>query len=117
MKSIPTANLARFLEEDDQKPVVMLNLLRFNKTNGRTRYYEYISRAAPIAQSYGAEIIYSGEGLTALAAEAGQTWDAAVLVRYPGRQAFAAMISDPRYSEIDSIRIAALDEAVLQPLS
>lgn len=38
-----------------------------------------------------------------------------VLVRYPDRQAFAAMIRDPGYRAITHLRTEALVESVLQP--
>jgi uncharacterized protein (DUF1330 family) len=38
-----------------------------------------------------------------------------VLVRYPDRQAFAAMIRDPDYQAVAHLRSEALVESVLQP--
>jgi hypothetical protein len=37
---------ARFLEEDDDEPVVMLNLLRFHADGGRQRYSDHLSASA-----------------------------------------------------------------------
>ncbi len=36
-------------------------------------------------------------------------------VRYPSREAFAEMVSDPEYQEVTHLRTEALLEAVLQP--
>ena len=58
---------------------------------------------------------YLGEGGRALVAEDGQAWDMVVLVRYPTRQAFAAMIRDPDYRAVSALRSEALVESVLQP--
>ncbi len=69
---IPEA-LDRFLSEDDGKPVVMLNLLRFRPEGGREHYLEYLALAGPIVTRYGAKILYAGDGETPLAAEPGQS--------------------------------------------
>ena len=109
--------LEDFLDEDDGQAIVMLNLLRFREDGGRKRYMEYLTVAAPIVARFGAEIVYVGDGLTALSAEPGQAWDAVALVRYPNRKAFAAMAMDADYRDKAApIREAALAEAVLQPL-
>jgi uncharacterized protein (DUF1330 family) len=116
MISFTRADLDRFLSEDDGKPVVMLNLIRFRPDGGRERYLEYLNMVGPLVSRYGAEIVYAGDGATPLAAEPGQAWDAVALVRYPTRQAFADMIADPDYQSADPVRMSALDEAVLQPV-
>jgi uncharacterized protein (DUF1330 family) len=107
------ADLERFLAEDPGGPVVMLNLLRF-ADGGRARYREYARAAAPFLARVGGEVVYAGDGATALVAETGQRWDALVLVRYPSRAAFAQMVSDPAYRAITHLRTSALSEAVLQ---
>ncbi len=117
MIELITANLARFLAQDDGKPITMLNLLRFKPDGGRERYFEYLSMAGPLVARYGAQIVFTGLGMTALSAEPGQTWDAVALVRYPTRRAFADMIADPDYKLASPVRKAALIEAVLQPIS
>jgi len=113
---IPNA-LDQFLEADDGQPIVMLNLLRFKPDGGRERYAEYIAAVTPIGDEYGVEPTYFGDGLPALSAEDGQAWDAVLLVRYPNRGAFVAMLTDARYEQTAGpLREAALVEAVLQPL-
>ena len=116
MIAFTESDLNRFLAEDDGKPVVMLNLLRFKLDGGRERYFEYVSRVGPLVQRHGAEILYAGDGRTPLAAETGQAWDAVALVQYPTRRAFADMIAEPDYKTADELRMSALQEAVLQPL-
>lgn len=108
------ADLKRFLAEDPGGPVVMLNLLRF-KAGGRESYERY---ARAISETflprYGAEVLYAGDGSTALVAEDGQSWDAVLIVRYPSREAFSRMVADPEYQPITAWRTDALEEAVLQ---
>ena len=107
------SDLKRFLAEDDKGAIVMLNLLRF-ADGGRARYAEYARAVAPFLASYGGQVVYAGDGSTALVADAGQSWDAVLLVRYPSRDAFCRMVSDPEYQAITHLRTSALAEAVLQ---
>ena len=100
---------------EGEGPVVMLNLLRF-RPGGRESYERY---AAAVVETFlprvGAEVVYVGDGGTALVAEDGQAWDAVLLVRYPSRAAFSRMVADPDYQAITHLRTQALEEAVLQP--
>lgn len=117
MLSLIENALENFLHEDDGQAVVMLNLLRFREDGGRERYADYLAVATPIVARFGAEIVYVGNGLPALSAEAGQSWDAVALVRYPNRRAFAALAMDADYrNKAAPMREASLAEAVLQPL-
>jgi uncharacterized protein (DUF1330 family) len=108
------ADLKRYLLEDPGGPVVMLNLLRF-ADGGREKYAEY-SRALSetYLARYGGEVLYAGDGSTALVAEDGQAWDAVLIVRYPSREAFSRMVADPEYQQVTHWRTEALTEAVLQ---
>ena len=108
-------DLDRFLAEDPGGPVVMLNLLRFRPNGGRERYAQYAANIVPIARALGVEPIYWGDGGRALVADDGQAWDAVILVRYPSRQAFADLVSDPAYRAGAYLRTEALEHAVLQP--
>jgi uncharacterized protein (DUF1330 family) len=108
------ADLKRFLQEDPGGPVVMLNLLRYAE-GGRELYARYAAALTDtFLPRYGGEVLYAGEGSTALVAESGQDWDAVLLVRYPTRQAFSAMVADPEYQQVTELRTRALTEAVLQ---
>ena len=111
------SDLKRLLTEDPGGPVVMLNLLRFAE-GGRDSYLRYARAITEtILPRYGAEMIYAGEGSTALVAEEGQSWDAVLLVRYPSRKAFSQMVADPEYQPVTAWRTQALQEAVLQATS
>lgn len=108
------SDLKRYLQEDPGGPVVMLNLLRF-ADGGRALYDQYAAALKnEFLPRYGAEVLYAGSGSTALVAEAGQEWDAVVLVRYPSRDAFSRMVADPAYQQVTGLRTGALEEAVLQ---
>jgi len=87
--------LQRFLTEDDGKPIVILNLLRFEPNGGRERWSAYTAAAGPILRRYGAEMVFVGDTMPALSAEAGQLWDSVALIRYPNRHAYANLANDP----------------------
>ncbi|MCW2779298.1 MAG: hypothetical protein JWN17_3023 [Frankiales bacterium] len=108
------SDLKRYLAEDPGGPVVMLNLLRYDGDAGRAQYRQYVEHFARTSTPFGAEVLYVGDGSTPLVAEAGQDWDAVLLVRYPSRQAFSDMVRDPEYQSGSHLRTGALTEAVLQ---
>jgi uncharacterized protein (DUF1330 family) len=108
------ADLKRFLAEDPDQPVVMLNLLRFEPGGGRERYARYAREIVPFLEKVGAEVVYLGDTSTILVAPESHRWDAVLLVRYPSRRAFSQMVADPDYQRITSLRTEALSDAVLQ---
>ena len=109
-------DLKRFLAEDDGEPVTMLNLLRFKDDGGRDRYDAYATAIGPFLAKAAGKVVYFGTAATPLVAPPGDTaWDAVLLVRYPSRQAFSAMVADPEYQQITHLRTEALEAAVLQP--
>ncbi len=92
----------------------MLNLLRYAE-GGRESYEQYAEALRTMfLPRYGGEILYAGDGSTALVAEAGQDWDTVLLIRYPSREAFSRMVADPEYQQVTAFRTRALTEAVLQ---
>ena len=107
-------SLHQIVAEDDGGPEVMLNLLRF-AGGKQDSYQEYMRRfAETFTERYQVQVLYAGEGSTALIAEPGQSWDAVLLVRYPDRDTFSRMVADPEYQAITHLRSEALSEAVLQ---
>ena len=56
---------------------------------------------------YGGEVLYAGDGSTALVAEEGQAWDAVLCIRYPSRSAFSRMVADPEYQQVTALRTTA----------
>lgn len=116
MIEIEDRALDALLADDPGGPVVMLNLLRFRPDGGRESYQRYAEALrAELNPRYGLEVVYLGNGDPALVAEDGQAWDMVVLVRYPDRKTFAAMVRDPEYQAITHLRTEALLESVLQP--
>jgi uncharacterized protein (DUF1330 family) len=116
MVSFSPAALESFLSSDDPSAVVMLNLIRFVPNGGREKYLAYLRQAKPVLTRFGAEILFSGDGLPVLTAGPGEAWDAVTVVRYPNRAAFKGMVADPEYQAAFQIGSAAIHDIVLQPL-
>lgn len=112
----PTA-FAEFLTAKDDKEVIMLNLLRFDPDGGRERHLEYLKMAEPILARFGAKILFRGNGLPILTDGETRMWDAVLLVQYPGRAAFKAMVDDAEYQNSFQVGASALADIVLQPLT
>ena len=111
----PTGHdLKRFLAADPDGEVVMLNLLRF-RAGGRPSYEAYAREIRPFLEKVGASVVWLGDCGEALVAPDSHRWDAVLLVRYPTRRAFSAMVADPEYQAITHLRTEALEAAVLQP--
>ena len=117
MVSFSPVAFEAFLTGNDDSPVVMLNLLRFEPDGGREKYLDYLRLAKPILARFGAQILFGGDGLPVLTTGQEQGWDAVVLVRYPRRAAFKNMVDDPEYQAAFMIGKAAIADIVLQPLT
>ncbi|MDS7596302.1 DUF1330 domain-containing protein [Agrobacterium tumefaciens] len=116
MVAFSPAAFADFVTADDDSAIVMLNLLRFDPNGGRARHIEYLKMAAPILARFGARILFRGDGLPILTDGRVEMWDAVLLVQYPGRAAFQAMVEDPEYQIAFQVGKSALADIVLQPL-
>lgn len=92
----------------------MLNLLRFRPRRGERGYRAYLESNAVVWARYASRCTPGGGG-AALAAEAGQAWNAVAVVRYPSQQAFHDVIRDREYQADEHHRTDALIESVLQP--
>ncbi len=113
--------LVTMAKGNPDEPVVMLNLLRYREVaapghgvdglSGRDAYAEYGRRFATLEPRFGGKPIWMGRALnTIIGAEA---WDVVILVRYPTRRQFVAMLNDPDYRAIAPIRAAALADSRL----
>lgn len=110
---------------DDGGPIVMINLLKFRERaayadgssaqpcSGREAYLRYGAVAGGLVARYGGDIVAGGPVRASLIAPPGEEWDEFVLVRYPSRQAFLDMVSDPEYQACVHHRTAALQDSRL----
>jgi uncharacterized protein (DUF1330 family) len=115
------AGLAAMRDGDPDEPVIMLNLLNYRDVaepgfgvdglSGRDAYGVYGRAFAELNPRFGGEPVWMGRALNTIIGE--EDWDVVILVRYPTRRQFVAMVSDPEYQAIAPIRAAALADSRL----
>lgn len=126
----PTGAQVRNLRDNGPDgPVVMLNLLKFRKqarypadsgftaANGEAAYrlyqHAFVVTVGAISQ---AEVLYEGPAQNIVIGDPASDaadWDKVLIVRYPSRQHFLAMMSDETYREALTHRYAGLERTVL----
>ena len=110
----------------DGRPVVMLNLLKFNhlanysaesddeNCPGREAYDErYLKPAKSHISAIGGTVIYDGDVCTEVIGEKASYWNRIIIVSYPSITEFMAMVSSPEYQAIRLHRAAALEDSRL----
>jgi len=126
----PTRDQVRNLRDHGRDgPVVMMNLLKFRETanyspeagmascSGKAAYdrYQHAFTVAVGAISQ-AEVLYDGPCEQVFIGQTGTdatNWDKLLLVRYPSRQHFLAMMADDSYRDALVHRYAGLERTVL----
>lgn len=113
--------VAAMADSDLEKPVVMLNLLKYRERaedgfgvdgmTGEEAYRTYGRAFAELNPRFGGEPIWMGRGQHSVIGP--EEWDLVILVRYPTRQKFIDMVNDPDYQAIAPIRAAALADSRL----
>ena len=106
------------------KPIMMLNLLRFRvhaeyedgrQATGAEAYEAYGKESAPVFRRVGGEIIWRGRPELMLIGPADETWDLAFVARYPSAGAFLEMVTDPDYRlAVKHRQAAVLDSRLLR---
>ena len=106
------------------KPIMMLNLLRFRvhaeyedgrQATGAEAYEAYGKESAPVFRRVGGEIIWRGRPELMLIGPADETWDLAFVARYPTAGAFLEMVTDPDYRlAVKHRQAAVLDSRLLR---
>jgi uncharacterized protein (DUF1330 family) len=107
----------------DEKPIVMLNLLRFRERasyraggpggSGRDAYSRYGKAAIRLVWEVGGQVLWSGKVRAGVIVPEGEAWDEVVLVHYPSRRAFLRMVKSEAYQSIMHHRTAALADSRL----
>jgi uncharacterized protein (DUF1330 family) len=126
----PTADQVRALrDQGPEGPIVMVNLLKFRASahydaphgeparTGEEAYALY-KHAFSIAvkETSEAEIVFYGAVNQVFIGQVGgkdTDWDKVLIVRYPSRQHFLAMMRDDRYRDALRHRYAGLERTVL----
>ncbi|WP_297766177.1 DUF1330 domain-containing protein [uncultured Muriicola sp.] len=99
------------------KPIMMLNLLRFRdkaayddgrKSTGAEAYGAYGRESASVFRRVGGEIVWRGTPEVMLIGPGEKQWDLAFVARYPTAGAFLEMVTDPDYQVAVKHRQAAV---------
>ena len=127
MKTInPSPKAIKAFTQDvvDNKAIVMVNILRFKdladygdgvvkNLSGREAYANYSKSVMPLLWEVGGQVLWRGDVRSTFIAPIEEQWDEVLLVQYPNRQAFIAMISAPAYKEAMPHRTAAIADSRL----
>lgn len=125
----PTADQVRALRDaPDDRPVTMVNLLKFRAQacyedadeapcSGREAYARYkhafTETVGAVSQ---AQVVFQGPVQQVFIGATGRPetdWDEVLVVRYPSRRHFLAMMADPTYRAALRHRYAGLERTVL----
>ena len=112
--------MAGFLEEGEERPIYMVNLLKFKdkatypdkrKTDltGEEAYAIYGLEVRKHLEKVGAKPIFSGKVSRLMLGEVEDLWDMVAIAMYPNRKAMLDMISDPEYIKSAQHRVAGLE--------
>ena len=112
--------MAGFLEEGEDKPIFMVNLLKFKEKavypdkretdlTGEQAYAIYGQEIGKQLEKVGAKTIFSGKVSRLMLGEVEDLWDQVAIARYPNRKAMLDMISDPEYIKSAQHRVAGLE--------
>ncbi len=122
MPLTPTAEqVQRLVASDSDRPVVMLNLLRFKEradgidegVSGREAYARYGEAAAPFLAAVGGRLLNAVQAGEVVIGPQETEWDVALLVEYPSRKRFLEMATNPEYLAVHAHREAALADSRL----
>jgi uncharacterized protein (DUF1330 family) len=107
------------------RPVVMLNLLRFKPradapddgVSGEEAYRRYAVAMREFVESKGCRFLWIGRVDSQVIGTGGEGFHMAGLVEYPSRQAFVAIATDPHVEQIAVHRTAGLESQWLIALT
>ena len=123
-------HLRQFLEEDDGKPIVMVNVIKLYYTpievNGQSfgdtseeALSEYTSFVLPYLIKRGSYPIYSGnavfEAMEKWGIENVEEWTSGALMRYGSRRVMLEMATDPVFDQFHDAKIAAIEKTFAFP--
>jgi uncharacterized protein (DUF1330 family) len=117
------AQFERLAASPEEGPVVMINLLRFKAVadgidaadgiSGAEAYARYGAAAQRFLDAVGGKLLLAVAATESVIGPEEGEWDLVLAVRYPSRQAFLQMVSDPGYLAIHAHRAAALADSRL----
>jgi len=96
------------------RPVVMINLLKFNSGPGVASYLQYSREVQPHLERVGGKVRYAGASPVNVIGDGERPWwDAILVVEYPSPAAFVDMVTDADYQKVHEHRAAALEQGDL----
>ena len=117
---VPTEDQMKgFLEPSNDKPIYMLNLLKFKdraeyadgretSMTGQEAYAIYGQEVAKLLVKHGGAPMFSAGVERLMLGEVEELWDTVAIAMYPNRQAMLAMMTSEAYQEIAVHRSAGL---------
>ena len=114
------AQLKEFNEQGEEKPIFMVNLLKFKKKaqypdkretdlSGEEAYAIYGQEVMGHLAKVGGKPIVGGNVDRLMLGEVEELWDKVAIAMYPSRKAMLEMIMDPDYIKSAQHRVAGLD--------
>jgi uncharacterized protein (DUF1330 family) len=111
-------------ETPDDKPVVMVNLLKFREVaeyppgeraggSGKDAYARYSKAVTALLWEVGGQPLWMGKVRAGVIVPDGESWDEVLLIHYPSRRAFLRMVKSAPYQAIMHHRTAALADSRL----
>jgi uncharacterized protein (DUF1330 family) len=110
---------AKFMQQSDEGPVVMINLLKFRErskdgnSTGAESYARYGELAAPFVEAHGGTLLWAGEAHEHLVGDTNYGWDSVLLVSWPQRQNLLDLANDEGYQAIAHFRTDGLERTML----
>jgi uncharacterized protein (DUF1330 family) len=109
--------IERLLAGAPDRPVVMLNLLRFVERagapdaglTGEQAYQRYADEMVPLVERSGGRVIWTGRVDSQVIGTGAEGFQMAALVEYPSRKAFVAIATSPEVAAIGVHRAAGLE--------
>ncbi len=118
----PTAEqISQLTQAHDDRPIVMLNLLRFKEhadgidlgVSGAEAYARYSEAVEPFLAGVGGRLLSAVRARQSVIGPPEPEWDLVLLVEYPSRAKFIEMATNPEYLKIHAHREAALADSRL----
>ena len=109
--------IERLLAGAPERPVVMLNLLRFKERagapdeglTGEAAYQRYADEMVPLVERRGGRVIWTGRVDSQVIGKSAEGFHMAALVEYPSRKAFVEIATSPEVAAIGVHRAAGLE--------
>ena len=112
--------MEEFLEEGNDEPIFMVNLLKFKEKaeypdkretdlTGREAYAIYGAEVVKHLEKVGGKPIFGSDVTRLMLGEVEELWDQVAIAMYPNRKAMLDMTMDPGYQKIHVHRDAGLE--------